>query len=142
MDSSALAKAKFEKIQKAYETLSNSKQRDLYDLENDYSKQGRWKGFQEKDYRGDSTQRHKHRSPRNKNWNEGQGFWDSNFEENQDFSKKTEEDDIFDEFFFTGKQSAFNQENDRTRGKDLEIDLPLEFMDSIHGWNKQIEITK
>lgn len=139
---SAVAKKKFEEIQKSYEILSDSKQRDLYDLENDYSDRGKWKGYTQDDQTHDTNRRRRKRSgPASRGSTESQGFWDSNFDQSAT-SDADKEGDIFDEFFFTGKQSATPKDSDLTRGKDLNIDINIEFMDSIKGCNHTMKLVK
>ena len=138
------AKEKFAKILKAYETLSDNKQRDLYDLENDYSSEGNWKGFNQTDYAdyanaGESRRRRK-RSGESKDRYRSQGFWD--FREGEESESKQEESDPFDDFFFTGKHSAKPRDTDFTRGKDITQDIEIEFMDSIKGWNLILSLNK
>ncbi|CAI2370091.1 unnamed protein product [Moneuplotes crassus] len=142
VNSSAAAKHKFGKIQKAYEVLSDSKQRDLYDLENDYSSRGDWSGFRDESYSASDPSQRRRRRPQAQDRTESQGFWDTGFETEQDFQQRKEEGDVFDEFFFTGKQSATPKDSDLTRGKDIELELPLEFMDAVNGCNHTFKIVK
>lgn len=132
VNSSVIAKEKFAQILKAYETLSDSKQRDLYDLENDYSSQGQWKGFHTEDYsqyQGSKFGRKRSKGGfRNK---KSQGFWD--FQGHEEPIHKRDDKDPFDEFFFTGNEGATPKENDMTRGKDIEMNLEVEFMDALNG---------
>lgn len=143
MNPSNIAKDKFSKILKAYETLHDTKQRQLYDLEHDYSDKGTWKGFGSQNYgeydlnprrrrrgRGSGTSRHK-----------SQGFWDSQHDSDP-FKKQDEEQDVYDEFFFTGKRGSSAQDWDKTKGNDLKIDIKIDFMDAIHGCNHKFEVTK
>lgn len=123
VNSSAIAKEKFAKILAAYETLSDSKQRDLYNLENDYSAEGTWKGFKTEDHgEYSNAPNNRRRSKGKSNRQESQGFWDY---QNEDSAEYKKEEDPFDEFFFTGgKQSATSRDHDLTRGKDLEGMIP------------------
>lgn len=137
-----VAKEKFSKILAAYETLSDSKQRDMYDLQNDYSSQGNWKGFTQENYGEYDRNPKRRRRPRGTtNRERSQGFWDSGFDPRQDAEEKKKEDP-FDEFFFTGNRSASNRDADLTRGDDLTIDLFIDFMDAVTGCNHTATVVK
>ena len=141
---SQIAKDKFAKILKAYETLSDSKQRDLYDLENDYSSEGNWKGFNQTEYE-DQTQaassRRRKRSGESKDRHQSQGFWD--YRDNGETNNFRQDDtDPYDEFFFTGKHSAQPKGVDNTKGKDITQDIEIDFMDSVKGCNLKVLLTK
>ena len=144
VNSSAIAKEKFAKILQAYETLSDSKQRDLYDLEHDYSTEGGWKGFHTHtqnygEYDQNPNRRRRARPTTARR--ESQGFWDSPHQEETGFQQEKDED-VYDEFFFTGKRSATPRDADMTKGKDLAMNIEVEFMDAIKGCTLNIDVIK
>ena len=146
LNPSTHAKERFSKILLAYETLSDNKQRDLYDLESDYSTQGNWKGFNSNPY-ANQSQSSSSQNPNSKGRarsstrrQKSQGFWDDPHAEWN--SNQTKDDDEFDDFFFTGKKSAQPKDKDKTRGMDLEVDIEIGFMEAIRGGTHNLTIKK